>query len=179
MHALTENMILTMSCDCEVDDAMRRELKHYDLSEIRPYPNNPRINDQAAKAVAQSIQQFGYVAPILTDEDLVILAGHTRYKALLLLGWTDCDVLVCSGLSEDQKRKYRLLDNKTGELAEWDLVLLPQELDGLVFDGLDLDWGLPGEVQPLDLDDEPAGKSAKCDLVKRVHCPKCGFVFES
>lgn len=163
---------------------MRRELKHYDLTEIRPYSANPRINDQAAKAVAQSIHQCGYVAPIVTDEDLVILAGHTRYKALLSLGWTDCDVLVCSGLSEDQKRKYRLLDNKTGELAEWDLVLLPQELDGLEFEGLELDWGLPrevqsGEVQPLDLDKEPDGKTAKCDLVKRVHCPKCGFVFET
>ena len=112
------------------------------LEDIKPYPRNPRKNDQAVEAVAESIRQCGYVAPIVVDEDMVILAGHTRYKALKKLGRTEAEIVIKAGLSEEQKRKYRLFDNKTNEIAEWDYKLLAEELDGLDFGDLDLDWGL-------------------------------------
>lgn len=118
------------------------------MEDIRPYPNNPRRNDGAVDAVAESIRQCGYVAPIIVDEDGVILAGHTRYKALQKLGYKTVDVLVKSGMTEEQKKKYRLLDNKTGELADWDYDLLEMELDGLDFGSLDLDWGIDMEEAP-------------------------------
>lgn len=125
------------------------QLTRKKLSEITPYERNPRKNDQAVDAVAESIRQCGYVAPIIVDEDGIILAGHTRYKALKKLGMEDAEVVVRDGLNEEQKRKYRLLDNKTGELAEWDIDLLEMELDGLDFDALELDWGLDAEVNKL------------------------------
>ena len=112
------------------------------MEDIHPYQNNPRKNNQAVEAVAESIRQCGYVAPIIVDEDNVILAGHTRYKALKQLCYTEAEVVVKAGLSEEQKRKYRLLDNKTNELADWDYDLLADELEGLDFGSLDLDWGL-------------------------------------
>ncbi|MDY4798992.1 MAG: ParB N-terminal domain-containing protein [Bullifex sp.] len=56
------------------------------LADIHPYGNNPRRNDDAVNAVAESIRQCTYIAPVIIDEDHVILAGHTRYKALLALG---------------------------------------------------------------------------------------------
>lgn len=118
------------------------QLARKKLSEIKPYERNPRKNDQAVDAVAESIRQCGYVAPIIVDEDGIILAGHTRYKALKKLGMEEAEVVVRAGLTEEQKRKYRLLDNKTNELAEWDFDLLADELDGLDFEGLDLDWGI-------------------------------------
>ena len=118
------------------------------MEDIRPYPNNPRKNDGAVDAVAESIRQCGYVAPIIVDENGVILAGHTRYKALQKLGYKNADVLVKSGMTEEQKKKYRLLDNKTGELADWDYDLLEMELDGLDFGSLDLDWGIDMEEAP-------------------------------
>lgn len=118
------------------------------MEDIRPYPNNPRRNDGAVDAVAESIRQCGYVAPIIVDEDGVILAGHTRYKALQKLGYETADVLVKPGMTEEQKKKYRLLDNKTGELADWDYDLLEMELDGLDFGSLDLDWGIDMEEAP-------------------------------
>ena len=118
------------------------------MEDIRPYPNNPRKNDGAVDAVAESIRQCGYVAPIIVDENGVILAGHTRYKALQKLGYKTADVLVKSGMTEEQKKKYRLLDNKTGELADWDYDLLEMELDGLDFGSLDLDWGIDMEEAP-------------------------------
>ena len=107
------------------------------LSEIIPYPNNPRKNDAAVAAVAESIKQCGYCAPIIVDEDGVILAGHTRLKALKKLGWKEAEVVIRDGLTEEQKKKYRLLDNKTGELAEWDFNALALEIEAVDFGGFD------------------------------------------
>ena len=121
------------------------EIIRVKLTELKPYGKNPRKNDEAAKAVAKSIEQCGYVAPIIVDENMEILAGHTRLKALTLLKYTEVDCLVKRGLSEAQKRKYRLLDNKTNELAEWDMSLLADELEDLDFLDLDLDWGISFE----------------------------------
>lgn len=118
------------------------ELKLLPISDIYPYENNPRRNDAAVEAVAESIRQCGYIAPIIIDENNVILAGHTRYKALKLLGKEQAEVIIKAGLSEEQKRKYRLLDNKTAEIAEWDFERLVAELDDLDFGELVLDWGL-------------------------------------
>lgn len=134
---------------------MEMQLVTMKLSEIHPYERNPRRNDPAVAAVAESIRQCTYVAPIVVDEGGVILAGHTRYRALKKLKRKEAEVIVKTGLSEEQKRKYRLLDNKTAELADWDLDLLAGELEGLDFGDLDLDWGIgtgeeeqPGEGKP-------------------------------
>ena len=137
------------------------------LSEIKPYENNPRINDDAVDDVAESIKQCTYIAPIVIDEDGVILAGHTRYKALRKLGFEECDVIVVSGLSEDQKKKYRLYDNKTAEFASWDQKKLSEELSDVDFQGYD--FGQPATVLPDEETD--GGRRTKT-------CPCCGEVFE-
>ena len=67
------------------------------LDELHPYERNPRRNDKAVDAVAESIKQCGYVAPIIVDEQHVILAGHTRYKALRKLGHDTAQVIVRGG----------------------------------------------------------------------------------
>ena len=133
------------------------------LEDIRPYENNPRINDDAVEDVMESIRQCSYIAPIVVDEDGVILAGHTRYKALLRLGYDECDVIVAEGLNEEQKRKYRLYDNKTAELAEWDQRKLIEELSD--------DFGKPSIREDED------GEGEEKDVVTMV-CPCCGEVFE-
>ena len=153
---------------------MKIEIKS--INEIYPYPNNPRKNDKAVDAVAESIKQCGYISPIIIDEDGIILAGHTRYKALKKLGINDIEVIVKNGLSEDQKKKYRLLDNKTGEIAEWDYEMLEYEIsqiENLDFGELKIDWGIK---QPIELEEmEDVNNEIKITSYK---CPKCGFVFE-
>lgn len=124
---------------------MEKQLITLALSEIHPYEHNPRKNDHAVDDVAESIRQCGYVAPIIVDEEHTILAGHTRYKALQKLGYKQTQVLVVSGLTEEQARKYRLLDNKTGEKAAWDFGLLECEFEDLDFEGYDFGWELPEE----------------------------------
>lgn len=116
---------------------MELNLKTVKLADIVPYENNPRKNDQAVDAVVESIKQCGYVAPIIIDEENIILAGHTRYKALVKLGKKEAEVIVRKGLTDEQKRKYRILDNKTTEFADWDFEKLEEELNGLDFDGFD------------------------------------------
>lgn len=91
------------------------------LSEVRPYERNPRKNADAVAAVMESIQQCTYIAPIIIDENGIILAGDTRYRALKRLKRKEAEFIVKEGLTEEQKRKYRLLDNKTNELATWTL----------------------------------------------------------
>lgn len=146
------------------------EIVNLKLSDIHPYHNNPRINDQAVDAVAESIRQCTYVAPIIVDENHVILAGHTRYKALKKLGHEEAEVIVKSGLTDEQKRKYRLLDNKTAELAEWDFDQLETELDGLDFDGFDFGFGLPEEEaeivedEPPEIDEDADPKAKRGDI---------------
>lgn len=148
-----------------------------ELSEIKPYERNARRNNHAVDAVAESIRQCEYVAPIVVDESNVILAGHTRWKALKKLGYKEAECVVKSGLTDEQKRKYRLLDNKTGELADWDFDMLAEELEGLDFGDLELNWGFPDdEVEPVDLDNDE--HLADENDRKIMHCPKCGFVFE-
>lgn len=152
------------------------QLKIVPLDTIKLYKRNARKNDKAVDAVAESIRQCEYVAPIIVDEDNVILAGHTRLKALRTLGYAEAEVVVKPGLSEEQKRKYRLLDNKTSELAEWDYDLLAGELDGLDFGDLELDWGLDEKADAVDLDGDDS--TSEDSGRKIMHCPKCGFVFE-
>ena len=94
---------------------MEMQLVTKKLSEIRPYERNPRRNDPAVASVVESIQQCTYVAPIVVDEDGVILAGHTRYRALKKLKRKEAEVIVKAGLTEEQKRKYRLLALPAGQ----------------------------------------------------------------
>jgi ParB-like chromosome segregation protein Spo0J len=84
---------------------------------IKPYEKNPRDNDEAVNAVAESIRRFGFRQPIVVDADGVIVCGHTRWKAVQRLGFAVVPVHVASDLTPEQIRAYRIADNKTAELA--------------------------------------------------------------
>jgi hypothetical protein len=94
---------------------------------ITPYFNNPRSNDDAVGAVAKSITEYGFNQPIVVDAAGVVIAGHTRLKAALLLKLAEVPVVAVS-LSEAKAREYRIADNKTAEYAEWNIPDLVAEL---------------------------------------------------
>lgn len=133
---------------------VEKEFVRVSISDLIPYDNNPRKNDNAVPDVAESIKQCGDLDPIEIDENNVILAGHTRLMALMEQGFTETDVIRYTGLTEEQKKKYRILSNKTGEKALWDFDALAEELEGLDFDdydfGFDLDFD--GNEEPNDVE---------------------------
>ena len=98
------------------------------INDIKEYENNPRFNDNAVEAVANSIKEFGFKVPIILDNNNVIVAGHTRLKAAKQLEYEKVPCLVADDLTEEQVKAFRLTDNKVGELAEWDFAKLEEEL---------------------------------------------------
>ncbi len=110
-----------------------------DIDSIRPYENNPRVNDPAVDAVAASLREFGFRQPIVVDTDGVIVCGHTRYKAAQRLGLKKVPVHVATDLTPEQIRAYRIADNKTADLATWDYEILPIELSQLTDAGFDME----------------------------------------
>lgn len=130
-------------------------LKNIPITELKPYPNNPRKNDHAVDAVAASIREFGFKVPLVIDKDGVIVAGHTRYKAAQKLGLKELPCIVADDLTDDQIKAFRLADNKTAELAEWDFELLDLELDDIELDMGEFGFDEPEEDEvPTDLDDD-------------------------
>lgn len=105
-----------------------QKILYIDPVELIPYENNPRINDYVVKKVMESIKEFGFRNPILVDADMVIIAGHTRREASLLLGLEQVPYIVADDLTPEQVKAYRIADNKLGELATWDEEGLKQEL---------------------------------------------------
>lgn len=101
------------------------------LDRLHPYANNPRRNDEAVPALAESIATFGFKVPIVARPDGEILAGHTRFKAALRLGLKEVPVLVADDLDDMKAKAYRLADNKVAEAAEWDMGKLEEELADL------------------------------------------------
>lgn len=104
------------------------------LADITPYENNPRNNEEAVEYVANSIREFGWQQPLVVDKDLVIIAGHTRYKAALKLGLDSAPVVIADSLTEEQVKAYRLADNKTAEAATWNEEALLAELGEIGID---------------------------------------------
>ena len=144
------------------------QIELVETDRIQPYPHNPRQNDSAVAAVAQSIQQFGFRQPIVVDPSYVIVVGHTRWKAACKLGLTTVPVHLATGLTPAQIKAYRIADNQSASLSSWDNELLVTELlalqevdfnlDGLGFSPDELaHWlhpdGMAGQCDP---DDSPA-----------------------
>lgn len=144
---------------------------------LRPYENNPRNNDQAVEAVANSIKEFGFKVPIVATIDGEIVNGHTRFKAAKFLKLKTVPVLIADDLTEEQIKAFRLADNKTGELADWDIELLYSELEDLtgfdmtMFGFEDIDFSLDDfeevekeEGEEVDTDSEEKPKVEYGDI---------------
>ena len=118
------------------------------VTELKAYEKNPRKNDNAVAPVAESIKEFGFKVPIIIDSDGVIVAGHTRVSAAKKLGMKSVPCIVADDLTPDQIKAFRLADNSTAQIAEWDLSLLKDELMDLDFD-MSL-FGLEKEIKDIE-----------------------------
>ena len=126
---------------CKINEKGRTMIKmeEVDIDLIKPYKNNPReISAEAVQKVMKSIKEFGYNQPIVVDKDHVILAGHTRWKAMKQLGKKKANIII-RDLTKEQPVAYRIMDNRSGEESKWQNKLLAEELNVLQDTSFDLD----------------------------------------
>lgn len=116
----------------------RVDIVYKDLYDMVPYDKNPRFNDAAIESVANSIKTFGFLVPIVLDDNNVIVAGHTRYEASKTLGLSEVPCVIAGALSDDQIAAFRIIDNKVSELAAWDFDALAGEIAALNDSGIAL-----------------------------------------
>lgn len=146
------------------------------IDDLHEYENNPRNNEGAVDAVAESIQEFGFKVPVVVDSKNVIVAGHTRVKAAHRLGLTTIPCIIADDLTEEQVRAFRLADNKTAELAGWDFVKLESEMETLK----NVDMSAFGfeEHEDVDIDSFFEDAEPKEKEPKHIQCPHCGELIE-
>lgn len=118
---------------------MQYQVELLNVQELKEYENNPRINKKSIEKVADSIKSYGWKVPIVVDEDMVILAGHTRLSAAKLLNINEVPVHIAKDLSEEQKTAFRIMDNKSQDYSEWDNKLLGLEFEKLSTSNFELD----------------------------------------
>lgn len=150
------------------------------INDLKDYENNPRINDRAVEAVANSIKEFGFKVPIIIDKNDVIVAGHTRKLGALKLGLENVPCIVADDLTDEQIRAFRLADNKVSEFSEWDFTKLEEELNNIDLINME-DFGFI-EVDDINLDDffeeKEEKKKEDDDKKETITCPHCGEVIE-
>lgn len=151
------------------------QIEYLGIEDIHPYENNPRNNDGAVDSVAESIRQFGFKQPIVVDRNGVIVAGHTRYKAAEKLGMKTVPCIRADDLTDEEVRKYRLVDNKSAELSFWDDDKLALELDDLDLDGFDFDWGIELEEEEEEAQEDDFEFTAEDDLPAKA---KVGDIYQ-
>ena len=145
------------------------------VSELIPYINNPRNNDDAVDYVAASISEFGFKVPIIIDKDGVVVTGHTRLKAAKKLGLEEVPVTIADDLTPAQIKAFRLADNKVSEQSGWDYMKLELEIEDI-----DLDMSKFGfeESDLTDYEDFFVERDEKEKQSKKVICPHCGKEFD-
>jgi hypothetical protein len=111
------------------------------IDQLKLDSNNPRLHSRKqVRKIARSVEQFGFVVPILTNADLKVIAGHGRVMAARMLDWGEVPTISLDHLSEAQARALLLAENRLAEEATWDKQLLGQQLNELA--ALDLDFSL-------------------------------------
>lgn len=119
---------------------MQDRIEHLPIRALKPYGQNPRTHSRRQiRKIAKSIEQFGFVNPVLIGDDLTIIAGHGRVEAAKLLGLGKVPTLRLSHLNEAQRQAYVLADNRLALDAGWDRELLVLELQNLIDLGFEVE----------------------------------------
>ena len=147
------------------------EIIYRNIKEIKPYENNPRVNDYSVDAVAASIEEFGFTTPIVIDKNDVVICGHTRLKAAEQLMLEKVPCVKAEELSDEQVKAFRLADNKVAEKSKWDNAKLNEEIESIA----DIDMSEFGFAEEKPKEVAEAKETAPMGSgEKMVTCPHCG-----
>ena len=171
------------------------KIERKDINKIRPYEKNPRKNDQAVDSLVNSIKAFGFQVPIIIDNNGLIVAGHTRYKAAKKLGLKEVPCITVDELTDEQVKAFRLADNKTHELSGWAFDVLFDAMNETEFDMRQFGFGgMMDEDSDPGQEEEESGTKNRTTKQKIADneefdldmfgddafsctCPCCGFKF--
>ena len=104
-----------------------------DPSVLKIDPKNPRKRDpRSIREIAKSIEEFGFVQPIVTDEQYNVIIGHGRLQAAKKLNLETVPVIIAKNLTEQQKKRLQIADNRLSELSTWDETLLAVQLEEMI-----------------------------------------------
>lgn len=148
------------------------KIEYVDVAKLKPYDKNTRKHeDYDVSQIAHSIEEYGFNDPIgIWGKDNIIVEGHGRLLAAKKLGMTEVPCIRLDALTDEQRREYAIMHNKTAELSTWDFDLLAEDIGELDFSGFDIDWGI---VSPDDYGESfelPDGdKSEICQMTFTLH----------
>lgn len=138
------------------------KIENVEVRKLVPYAKNAKIHGKnQLEKLKKSIEEFGFLTPCLIDKDFNIIAGHGRVMAAKELNIKKVPCVFVEGLSEQQRRAYILADNRLGELGEWDMDLVAQELNALTDDGFNID------LTGFTIDDAIVDGEAVSDIVDK------------
>lgn len=132
------------------------EIERVRVEDLVPYAKNARTHtEEQVKMIARSIEEFGFLNPVLIDREKNIIAGHGRALAAAELGLETVPAVYVEGLTEEQRRAYILADNRLTELGGWNDQLVSaelEELQGLGFDVsiIGFDWDSATSMEPIE-----------------------------
>lgn len=141
------------------------------IDELVPYANNAKIHGpEQIEQLRRSLREFGFVSPVLIDEERNLIAGHGRVEAARAEGMTEVPYVLVSELSEAQRRAYIIADNRLAETGEWDAARLKFEMEEL--SSLSFDTSLTGftmvEVSDGLLNIDSNSQSHSCETAQRI-----------
>lgn len=122
---------------------MKLKIENISIDKLKKYENNTRIhNDYDVSQIAKSIEKYGFNDPIGVWGDNIIVEGHGRLEAAKMLGMSDVPVIRLDHLTDEQRKEYGIMHNKTAELSKWDFDLLANEIAELDLSDFDVDFGI-------------------------------------
>ena len=154
------------------------KIEYIDVAKLKPYNKNTRKHeDYDVSQIAASIEQYGFNDPIgIWGKDNIIVEGHGRLLAAKKLGMTEVPCIRLDNLTDEQRREYAIMHNKTAELSMWDFDLLAAEVSELDFSEFDVDWGIADDVDVSNFFEHEETEKEKKE--KTVVCPHCGEIIE-
>ena len=144
-----------------------------DINKIIPYDQNPRYNEAAINYVKQSIEDYGYLNPIIINKDNIILCGHTRLEALKELNRDKIEVIKVTDLTPELEKAFRIADNKVAEFSYWDNEKLQKELSQVIDNTLKFYDFEYNNLDDIDINEEEYISDVD-QSKKEIICPYCG-----
>lgn len=151
------------------------EIKYIPIDNIKPYKNNPRLNEDAIPYVMNSIKEFGFKNPIILDKNNVIVAGHTRLESAKRLDMKEVPVIYANDLTEEQIKAFRLADNKVAEKSMWDYTKLDEELDSILYIDMSMFDFVDDDINWNDVE-ELTNETYDKPEHNMLECPNCHHI---